>query len=550
MATNNLALLSPDCVEATYSPQRIPQFLGNPLIEALPPSMTDDELLTALTLLPPFHPEQREWPTHDRMHMLESLQNFMVPLSQHLELARALDSLLRAGYVGRVPRTPAHAKIFQSIYENQKAGVAFRQSVNTRSAQLSTSLIGLSGMGKTTTVNRWFAHIPKVIYHPELHLYQVPYLHVEMPSDGSSIKGLAHAILQKLDELIPGANYYEEYAVRGRPGADSLMRSVARVMNMHLVGILICDEVQNLTNSHKGGQTVMTELVSACNDLHVPILFIGTNKAAKILSLDFRQSRRSSGHGIAPWDRFLKEAAPGDVDEWHGFLEVLWKNQWVRKPTPLNEHIKGVMHHYSQGVIDIAIKLFASCQARAMLDGSEEITPQLIADVYNKELKLLHPMVEALRNDDIEALAAFDDIAPIGLLDILSGINRKLQSKASPLYQVKSGDPTYLRRVTDSLVAIGFGEDEALAEAKCTVGDNKNITLIEGTKATLSALTTPSKVPRVKNSAPEPTVPSFDERPLDYRRAIYAAKQNKSTILVELRNLGMTTPLEELLELS
>lgn len=318
---------------------------------------------------------------------------------------------------------------------------------------------------------------------------------------------------------------------------------------MHLVGILICDEVQNLTNSHKGSQTVMTELVSACNDLHVPILFIGTNKAAKILSLDFRQSRRASGHGIAPWDRFPGKSPPGEVDEWREFVGILWKNQWVRKPVPLSEQILDVMHHYSQGVIDIAIKLFASCQARAMLDGSEAITSQLIADVYNKELRLLHPMVEALRNDDIEALAAFDDIAPIGLLEIIGGINRKLQSQASPLYKVKSGDPTYLARIANSLVAVGFGESEALAAAENTIQPHQNLTLIEGTKAALSSLTLPSKVPRAKKDAEEPAAPDFRDRPQDYRRAIYAAKENKSTILGELRNLGMATQLEELLEL-
>lgn len=287
-------------VTAHYSPQHIPQFAGNPLIEALPPSMTDDELIQAMTLLPNFAPEQREWEAHDRIMMIESLQNFMVPLRSHMELARALDSMLRAGYVGRAPRTPAHAEISQKIYANQVAGKAFSQSANTRTPQISTALIGISGMGKTTAVTRWCAHLPRVIYHPEINVYQVPYLHVEMPSDGASVKGLAHGILQKMDELIPEAGYYDLYAARGRAGTDTLMRGVARVMHMHCVGVLICDEVQNLANAKKGGQTVMTELVSACNDLRVPILFIGTNKATRVLDVDFRQARRSSGHGIEP----------------------------------------------------------------------------------------------------------------------------------------------------------------------------------------------------------------------------------------------------------
>lgn len=551
MAANNSTQFGPDCVQATYTAQRLPQFKGNPLIEALPPSMSDEELFEALTLLPDFSQEQRLWPTHERIHMLETLQNFLVPLSKHLELAHALDSMMRAGYVGRAPRTPEHAQIFQSIYEKQQAGIPFRQSVTSRTPQLSTSLIGLSGMGKTTTVNRWCAHIPKVIYHPDLNVYQVPYLHVEMPSDGSSIKGLAHGILQKLDELLPGANYFETYAGRsGRTGADSLMRSVARVMNMHLVGLLICDEVQNLSNANKGGQTVMTELVSACNDLKVPILFIGTNKAAKVLSLDFRQSRRASGHGITPWDRFYPHAEPGEINEWREFVEVLWAHQWTRKPAALDERLLDLLHYYSQGVIDIAIKLFASSQARAMLDGSETLTAELISDVYNKELKLLHPMIEALRAGDTEALMQYDDIAPISLSSILSGVNHKLKSKASPLYKVKSGDPSFVPRMATSLVAIGVPEEEALALAEQS---KEGTTLLDAHKAAFSAITTPKRVPRARslsNTDATQTPPSFLERPKDYRRAIHAARQSDSLILDQLKALGMAKPMEELFDLA
>ena len=418
---DNLHELSSGCVIATYSAQRLPQFKGNPLIEALPPSMSDARLVEALELSPEFELDQRQWDTFERFQMLTTLSTFCVPLSRHIELARALDSLMRSGYVGRAPRTADHAKIYQRIYDNQKKGITFCQSSSSIVTQKSTSLIGISGMGKTTTVDRFTAHIPSVIYHGEnnLNLYQIPYLHVEMPSDGSSIKGLAIAILHKLDSLVPGANYYQEYALRGKPGADVMMRSVARLMNTHLVGLLICDEVQNLTNSHKAAQIVMTELVSATNELKCPILFIGTNKATQILGLDFRTARRATGYGIATWDRLREVEADGESSEWTRFVSELWKYQWVRNPVPFNEHFAHVMYHYSQGVIDIAIKLFASAQARAMLDLSETLSPELLVDVFNRELKLMHPMIEALRNDDLAKLALYDDIAPIGLKEIL-----------------------------------------------------------------------------------------------------------------------------------
>ena len=553
MTKNLRQELSPDCVTAHYTEQRLPQFKGNPLIEALPKTLTDEELYEVLSLQPEFEPEQREWSSEERLQMLETLQNFMVPLSMHVRLARSMDAMLRSGYVSRAPRTPEHNRKFQLIYENQKNGVSFRQTATNHTAQISALLMGLSGMGKTTTVKRWFSHIPQVIYHPGLDIYQVTYLHVEMPSDGSSIKGLAHGILHAMDRLIPGANYYETYAVKGRPGADTLMRSVARVLNAHFVGFLIGDEIQNLTNSKKGGQTVMTELVSACNDLGLPMLFIGTNKAAQVFSLDFRQSRRATGHGIPPWDRFSASVEPGEVDEWREFISVLWSYQWVQSPVELDEMLLHTMYQYSQGVIDIAIKLFATAQARAIVDGSERVTLELLADVYNTELKLLHPMIEALRDDDLERLAMFDDIAPIGLADILADMDRKLKSKTSKAFTVKPTDPTYMPRIVNSLVSSGFGQDEAQKAALEVVSNAKATNLLQGTKAAFDALTAPRPVSKAKgagkaaDTAPQPLA---SEDPNDYLRAVDAARLSNTTVREQLRALGLARPVEELFELS
>lgn len=507
-----------------------------------------------LTVHPPFAVEQREWETYERMHMLVELKNFMVPLSRHIECCRSIDSLHRGGYVGRAPLTPEHTKITQGIHGLQTAKKTFTQAANTHTPQLSTSLIGISGMGKTTLIKRWFSRIAPVIHHPDLHVYQVPYLHIEMPSDGASIKGLAHAILQKLDELIPGANYYEDYAIKGRPGADTLMRSVARLMHRHYVGILVCDEVQNLANSRKGQQTVMTELVSACNDLKVPILFIGTTKANKILSLDFRQARRSCGHGISSWERLPSSVPEGHVNEWKEFIEVLWNFQWVRNPVALSEPLLTAMYRFSQGIIDVAITLFASAQARAMLDGSETITTTLIAKVFMEELGPLHKPIDALHFGDFEAVAQFDDISSeCNLSGIIDKMALRAQSKASALYRVTSEDPSYETRIAAGLVAMGFGPEEAASAAQSTVVKNQKMTLIEGSKKAMALLSVPSKVPKArvnsKDAAHEET-DSFDARPGDFRRAISAARESGEPILHEMKRLHLVRPLTELLELA
>ncbi len=534
-------------VTAVYTPQRIPQYRGNPLIEALPVTLDDDALIDWLTLSPDFEPEQRDWPTHERIHMLKSLRNFMVPMSRHIELARALDAMIRGGYVGRAPRTPEHVRIAQRIYENQKAGVPFRQTAQSVPSQCSTSLVGISGLGKTTAVRRILAAYPQALYHPDLHLYQVPYLHIEMPSDGASVKGLAAGALHKMDQLIPGANYCDLYLARGRTSADTLMRHTASVLHRHAVGLLVADETQNLANAPKGSQVVMSELVSACNELGLPILFIGTPKARNLLSLDLRQARRASGEGVSYWDRLPEFDESGEPGEWAGFLEVLFAYQWVRNPHPLDAQMASLMYAYSQGVVDIAIKLFAAAQARAMLDGSEELSGQLLLRVFNEELSLLHPMVEALRTNDLEALARYGDIAPPNLETMLDGAAMRYRGKRLRAVSVGPAQETFTPRLATSLVALGVDESDAQALAEKAAADGSVANLVDGAEKALAALKAP-KLVKAKRAAKAPAQPTEDIGKLDgLRRCIAEAQRQGTTILEQLRGRGEVPNLLEVL---
>lgn len=550
--------LSPHCVDAKYIPSRLPQFRGNPLVEALPPALEPDEALQALSVMPQFQVEQREWPTAERLQMLKTLSSFLVPLERHVALACELDSLMRNGYVGRAPATPEFIQRLRALYEARQSGAEPPQASfdSPEAMQLALLLIGVSGMGKTRFVKRWASRLPKVIYHPEFHVYQIPVLHIELPSDGMSVTGLCLSILSAVDKLIPGANYMEQFALKGRPTVAKLIPIVERILHIHCVGLLICDEVQNLTNRGKREDTVMTELVTMSNTLNLPLLFIGTNKAEHLFGLDFRKTRRVSGFGGAHWDRLHEAVVLDDgrvVSEWRGFVEVLWQYQWLRKPVALTEEMLTALYHCSQGVIDTTIKLFAAMQARAMLDGTETLTKELLADVYTQDFKLMHPMLDALRSGDPERLAMYSDIRPLSLDAVLSSLASRARSAASMAYTMKPGSPGFVAQVATALTATGFDATEAVDAAQSVASEGTARNLLEATEQAVAKLKPRPKSKtsgsKKKDADSDNAVEAEYTRPSDLRGILQRARREGITAADYMRRTGAIRPVEELLGL-
>lgn len=512
-------------VEAHYVPSPIPEYAGNPLIEALPPLLPDEEALRAVCWQPSFSPEERALPTGWRLTRMLELRKLIIPLERHAEVLFQLDAMLRAGYVGREPHSPERARLAQKLYEMRQQGKTFSEVAGDATAGTCTGLIGSSGTGKTTLVVNWAKRIPKVIYHPRYHIYQVPVLRADAPSDGSSMKGFCYALLHELDRRIPNANYFKEYGLRAKPGADSVLRNLIQVLNMHCVGMLIVDEAQNFANSHKNGQIVMTEIVSAFNELRAPIVFIGTNKAYRIFETDFRAARRVVAPSLMHWDRIKERPAPGEPDEWAEVVLQLWKFQWVRNPTELDEWTLQVLYECTQGIPGLLVALFYAAQKRAMLNGSEALTPELIRQVYDSEFTPVHPMINALRDDDQAALQRYEDLAP----PLEQTLNRIWQGGAAR-------SASYQRGPVHAAPTEGAVDGDTLPD------EPKRL------RARIRSRVAPLRVPRTRKKANEPSLADQEFDSSDYRSALKAAEEHKSSVYEELLRLGLMPTPQQFLE--
>ncbi|BCZ81692.1 hypothetical protein PTKU64_53670 [Paraburkholderia terrae] len=540
----NSPISNPYIVEARYTEQHIPQYRNNVLIAALPPIPSDEQLAEELFEFPEFAGAQREWPTSERLCMVAELSHLLRPLQRHINLARAFDTLIRTGYSRRGVRSKEHMETYQRLYEAQQEGRAFpRQMKRSANAQLSSALIGLPGIGKTTTVRRIFLRYPEGIHHPD-GVLQIPYLHIECPHDGISVKGLALSILRKLDLLVPDAKYLELY--KPSLAAEVLLNHCARALHNHYVGVLVIDEIQNLRNAGKTKVSLMAALVTSANELNVPIVFSGTNKALKVLNLDGSVARRSSAAGFPTWESLTKSGDLTAPEEWEDLISTLWTFQWLKKPVILDEVMSNFMFECCQGIPDFAVKLFMCAQWRGMLDGTETFSIETLAAIMSNELSRIAPIVEALKTGDADALCRYEDITPPEFTSLLDDALNAYEGVRQRGAALTADSPAFVPRVTSILVEAGINEDRALSMASKVAEEGKAVGIVEATSAALKLAKPPAPVRGKKKPANE-AAKLIQLAPDDYRNAIRRANENDTTTFDELVAMGAARPLHELL---
>lgn len=393
-------------VDAEYRTSPIPGYQHNPLIEALPPILTTAETVTRLRYEPDHDDGVRQLPTELRLHLLHDALRFFRPLPVHVEIEQRLSRLIRAGYQGRNPLVRGFRH--QMDTHLQRSIQIYQQ---TRSQGF--TLLGMSGVGKTTALEGILSLYPQIVIHQQYEEqtfshWQVVWLKLDCPHDGS-IRGLCLHFFQAMDGLL-NTRYYRYHARNGRATTDEMLPAMARVSAIHSLGVLVLDEIQHLSEARSGGAARMLNFfVHLVNTIGMPVVLVGTPKAQAVLRGEFRQARRGAGQGDLVWNRM----EPGAV--WDLFIESLWHYQFTRHTTALTPELSQTLHEETQGITDLAVKIYMLAQIRAMTTGRERVTSALIQSVAADSLRLAQPMLEALRSGDRMKLAQFEDIQPLDM---------------------------------------------------------------------------------------------------------------------------------------
>lgn len=436
--------------------QVIHEYAGNPLIEALPDIWSGEDVVEMLTEEAGHNEGERMLDARYRMHCIQRLFHYFQPLEQHVDIEQRISRCIRQGYLCRNPMFKGYVQGLNSSYHELVTHGDYQSIRGFRSTAAGFTIIGMSGVGKSSAVERILALYPQLIRHSEYEgqtmiMTQLVWLKLDCPHDGS-IKGLCFEFFAAVD-LAMGTDYFAKYT-KARYTVDVLMIHMTQLAHLYCIGVIIIDEIQHLSLAKGGGSEKMLNFfVTLVNTIGVPIVLIGTTKAMSILQSEFRQARRGSGQGDLLWDRM------GNDMSWEILITSMWENQWTKNVVALSGEMKETLYDESQGIIDIAVKLYAMVQIMAISTGKETFAPEDIRRAAKEKLGLVSPMLAALRKGDKRKIEKYGDISPVSIEDYLAAYTVTME-QTQPIKE-KKPSISIMEQAVLKLLELGVEPTEA-----------------------------------------------------------------------------------------
>lgn len=415
--------------------------IGNPFLAAMPEELSKDEFFEYVRSYPQLPANLADMTSEERRQELPRLSTLFIPLDYMYVIYDLLYRAIRGTYMRRT--SLMEIQNINALYGNREVG-AYATQADTG------SILGIPGIGKTSTVRRCLSILPQVIEHTEYqghtcYCKQVLYLFVECPSD-CSVKTLALNIMTALDGAI-GSKYIESLSCLRTSSASALATQTKILCMTHHVGIILVDEIQNaVVTARKNRQVkpLIKFLVELTNDTSTGIYFVGTPLAEELFAEEEHLKRRTRGIRLLPFK-------PDGV--YRQFLEQLWPYQLTPQQAALTNKLANKLYDWSGGIPAYIIKIFQESQVQALLHGEPAInekTMQRAIDLL--AIKVPKTYAGGTFLSDFEVELALNDQGTV--------LQGEVAEKEVPrLYANKRGRKAAQRDQEDLLAAFKEGRD-------------------------------------------------------------------------------------------
>ena len=338
----------------------------NPFLAAMPEMLPKDEFLSAIRSTPALPHSLPQMSPEERRQNLPMLSSLFVPLDFMYSIYDQIYRAIRETYTTRTMRD--EIRQINALFSGNETAAYSTQAT-------SGSILGVPGIGKTSTIRRALATMPQVIEHTEymghpFYCKQILYLRVECPSD-CSVKTLALNLVAALDRAI-GSDYLHQL-VSLRSVATSAVATQVKILCMtHHIGLLLVDEIQNAVETARKNRQIKPLLkffVELTYDTCTAVYFVGTPTAEQLFVSQEHLKRRTRGIRLLP----LKPDGT-----YRKFLEQLWPYQFTPVPAPLTEKLANKLFDWSGGIPAYICKIFQETQAQVLLQGQSQINEKIM----------------------------------------------------------------------------------------------------------------------------------------------------------------------------
>ncbi|WP_241024812.1 ATP-binding protein [Paraburkholderia sp. Ac-20340] len=349
-----------------------------------------------------------------RLHAIGRLSRLVVPLPAQLDVANSAQLIIRQHYVDHNLNDDWTNEI-RDRYKMSHDGKLVPIYPHRRTHAYCSGVFGLSGAGKSTTLESALRLFPKVIHHTKFGFNQLVWLKVDVPR-GASLKDTLKVILETVDDVL-GTKYVKE--VGSRATLADHANKLHRVARRHHLGLIVLDEMQNALHAVTKSDPLFDFFVNLTNVVQVPVMVSGTPKAAGLFRKTLRSARRISSHGVITWNGL------SDKTDWGRFCNQLQKYQWLSDAQPLTSADRNYLHTLTLGLPGIAIPLFQLSQYAAITNGVERLSRTIFKDVFDEKMASLRPILAAIRSRSKVRMFKYDDILGDTLDDIVESIEEQ-----------------------------------------------------------------------------------------------------------------------------
>lgn len=348
----------------------------NERLQKIPQFLTGEMLIDQLTRLPDYDIDICKKSRAERIIALSDIYQIHIPSGMDVEIY----SKLYLSMLHSMKQKKTKAAVRQRI-ENYRR-IQGKESDGVIGGSDSFTIIGPSGIGKSSAIYNSIRVIGdnQPIPLSEPYTQVIPFLVCQCPHD-CSVKGLLLEILRQIDIVI-GSDYYKE-SLRRSHTVDILIGVVSQVTLNH-IGVLIVDEIQNVTN-HKNGNQFIAMLTQLINCSGVSICMIGTPESSDFFEAKMQLARRTLGlkYSVMPYNEHFIQ-----------FCQILFQYQYTSNDTKLDDSIIEWLYEHSAGLVSMVVSLVHDAQEIGILYGKEALCLDTLRDAYLQRMKMMQGHID------------------------------------------------------------------------------------------------------------------------------------------------------------